>query len=574
MTPNDFFQHFEQLTDAPNAIEKMRELILQLALMGKLVPQDPNDEPASVLLGKIKVEKERLIKEKKIRRGKPLSIINLEDLPFDLPDRWEWVRLGAVGNIFNGNSINSHDKQTKYTNVTGLPYIATKDVGYGFDDLNYGNGISIPDGGKNFKIGPKDAVLICAEGGSAGKKCGITKQDICFGNKLFANEPLGGILSRLVLFLYLTPFFKSLFYDSMTGIIGGISIAKFNELLMPLPPLAEQKRIVERVDQLMTLCDKMEDQRESQQKARLRLNTRSLAHLTSAPDTDSFQHAWSRIRNQFHLLYDHPQTVAQLRQTILQLAVMGKLVPQEANDEPASVLLKKIKVEKERLIKEKKIKKVRPFPKIDHNDMSFELPIGWMWCSFADLIVFGPKNGYSPKAVEHVTDIKSITLTAITSGTFDETRFKYLDIEVEKDSHLWLQPGDLLLQRANSLEFVGVSAIYYGDKNTFIYPDLIMKIHTSNQVNSEYIHRVLSSDSARDYMRSRATGTSGSMPKVNQAAVNSIPIPLPPLAEQKRIVTQVDQLMTLCDQLETQLTQSQDHGKRLLNAAVARLLAA
>lgn len=245
------------LAGAPNGIKKLRELILELAVRGKLVPQDPNDEPANELLKRIAEEKARMVAKGKIKKPKQQNEINPEETPFELPAGWVWQRLGSVANIFNGNSINATEKGSKFTGVAGRPYIATKDVGYGLSPLNYENGVRIPDDEVAFRIAHAGAVLLCAEGGSAGKKCGITDRDIFFGNKLFAIEVHGSIPSSLVLYYFLSPTFRAAFEAVMTGIIGGVSIAKFVDLLVPLPPLTEQHRIVAKVDQLMALCDQL-----------------------------------------------------------------------------------------------------------------------------------------------------------------------------------------------------------------------------------------------------------------------------------------------------------------------------
>ena len=192
-TRNLLEQHFDTAFAAPDGVAKLRELILTLAMQGKLVEQDPNDLSASELLKEIEVDKKRQVKEGKIKKPKSLPAIDQSGVAYVLPRSWTWSRLGTIGNIFNGNSINAREKETKYAGANGLPYIATKDVGYGLDALDYKNGIYIPESEEKFKIAHQGAVLICAEGGSAGKKCGITEQDICFGNKLFANELFGGL---------------------------------------------------------------------------------------------------------------------------------------------------------------------------------------------------------------------------------------------------------------------------------------------------------------------------------------------------------------------------------------------
>ena len=273
-------EFFDTAFAAPDGIAKLRELILTLAMQGKLVEQDPNDPPASELLKEIEAERKRQIKAGGIKKQKALPTIDQPDTSYVLPESWTWTRLGTIGNIFNGNSINVREKETKYAGANGLPYIATKDVGYGLDALDYKNGIYIPESAEKFKIAHQGAVLICAEGGSAGKKCGITNMDICFGNKLFANELFGGIPSKFILYLYLSPIFRESFNAAMTGIIGGVSIAKFLELPVPLPPLPEQDRIVARIDQLMVLCDTLDYQIEAATDKRTELLNALMANLS------------------------------------------------------------------------------------------------------------------------------------------------------------------------------------------------------------------------------------------------------------------------------------------------------
>jgi len=555
-------KHFETAFAAPDGIAKLRELILTLAMRGKLVPQDPNDPPASELLKEIEAEKQRLIKEGKIKKPKPLPPIKPEEMPYELPKGWEWVRLGDIGNIFNGNSINAREKETKYAGAKGLPYIATKDVGYGLDALDYENGIYIPESEDKFKIAHQGAVLICSEGGSAGKKCGITEQDICFGNKLFANELFGGIPSKFILYMYLSPVFRESFSAAMTGIIGGVSIAKFLELPVPLPPLEEQHRIVERIDQLMARCDELEKLRKQREEKRLAVHTAAIKRLLEAKDGS----AWDFIQQHFGELYTVKENVAELRKAILQLAVMGFLVEQNVNDQPVSDLLSEDYAERQ----QQKIRKTTtsinsPKP------LGYEIPRHWEWVCLNDILVFGPTNGFSPKPVDYKTNVRSLTLSATTSGTFRGEYFKFIDVDIPDDSHLWLRDGDILIQRGNTLEYVGVSAIYRGDPKIYVYPDLMMKIRISSHMNTDYVYYAMSSFPAREYLRAHASGTSGTMPKINQNTLKTLPIPVPPLEEQHRIVERIDQLMALCDTLEQQIDAATGKQTELLKAVMAQV---
>ncbi|HMS30842.1 MAG TPA: restriction endonuclease subunit S [Candidatus Saccharibacteria bacterium] len=239
---------------------QLRKTILHLAVSGQLVPQDPSEGTGEELFAKIQAEKANLTKEGKLKKQKPLSEITESEVPFQIPKTWKWARLGEISNIFNGNSINASEKKLKYEKVAeGYPYLGTKDIGYGFDNIDYDNGVKTPYDEGKFTVIPKGTVLICSEGGSAGKKCGIVDRDVTFGNKMYAFNAYGNnMLPDFVLYNYLTKHFHNHFIGKMTGIIGGISVANFKELIIPLPPQDEQIRIVQKTTQLLDLVDELE----------------------------------------------------------------------------------------------------------------------------------------------------------------------------------------------------------------------------------------------------------------------------------------------------------------------------
>ena len=252
--------HLSEIIRTKADAKILRQTILHLAVSGQLVPQDPSEGSGEELYRQIQAEKAELVKQGKIKKQKPLSEISDDEAPFAIPGSWTWARLGDLSDIFNGNSINASEKKLKYEKITdGYPYIATKDVGYGFESIDYENGVKVPFDEGKFKIISSGTALICSEGGSAGKKCGIVERDVAFGNKMYAFKAFGGlILPEFVLYNYLSKQFYEQFTDKMTGIIGGISTASFKQLLMPLPPLAEQKRIVAKTTQLLNLVSELE----------------------------------------------------------------------------------------------------------------------------------------------------------------------------------------------------------------------------------------------------------------------------------------------------------------------------
>jgi type I restriction enzyme S subunit len=248
------------------SIIQLKQSILQEAIQGKLTQewrkQNPDIEPASELLKRIKAEKEKRIKEKKIRKEKPLPLITQDEIPFELPDGWMWCYISELAELYTGNSINKSEKEAKYTKQQkGLIYIGTKDIEFNMRGINYNTGVIIPTKElEKFKIAPKNTVLICIEGGSSGKKIGITTQDVCFGNKLLVANTYINELSKFLYYLYNSPHFKSEFDNQRKGLRGGVSVNSFKNIKIPLPPLAEQKAIVEKIENLMQKVSAMEEE--------------------------------------------------------------------------------------------------------------------------------------------------------------------------------------------------------------------------------------------------------------------------------------------------------------------------
>lgn len=262
-------------------------------------------------------------------------------------------------------------------------------------------------------------------------------------------------------------------------------------------------------------------------------------------------------------------TAKDLKNALLQEAVQGKLVPQIASEGNARDLLEEIRKEKlshgldfanaksgkRKSKKETALAGSNPCD-ITEDEIPFDIPESWCWCRLIDVLKDKPSNGISPKEVKYETKIRSLSLSATTSGVFDSNAFKYVELDNNTASKYWLKKNDLLIQRSNSRELVGTSCIYYGDDNLFIYPDLMMRMQVQQNIKLAYIDYVLKSPHVRNYFSKNASGTSDSMPKINQTIVCNTLIPLPPLAEQKRIVAAIEKFMPLIEEYgkkETQL---------------------
>ena len=541
-------------------IKKLRELILELAVRGKLVPQDESDEPASELLKKIAAEKAKLVAEGKIKKTKLLAEITDDEKPFELPRDWEWVRLGDTGTIFNGNSINENEKTEKYTNLkSGYPFIATKDVGYGRDKLDYQNGVLIPFANDSFKIAHIGAVLICSEGGSSGKKIGITEMDICFGNKLYANETWLGFVPRFIFYIYQSPYFFKSFSERMTGIIGGISINQFLTIPISIPSESEQNRIVAKVDELMALCDQIENQHNNAAEAHEKLVTHLLGTLIQSQNAEDFNINWQRISEHFDTLFTTEASIDVLKKILLQLAVMGKLVPQDPNDEPASELLNKIDTGK--------LKSIKLQLEINDQEKPFELPRGWEWVNFGSVSEI--ERGGSPRPIKSFFTTDEDGLNWIKIGDTDQGG-KYITSTNEKIKKEGLSktrmvyPGDFLL--TNSMSF----GRPYITKIEGCIHDGWLRISPPEALDKDYLYNLLSSPYVRSVFIAAAAGAV--VMNLNADKVRDLLIPVPPIVEQHRIVSRIDELMAICNQLKSQITSANHLQQKLADVIVEQAI--
>ena len=278
----------QQIDNQKTNLKNLRKQILQDAIEGKLTKEwrekNPDIEPASELLKKIKQEKEKLIFEKKIKKEKPLPPIDKNEIPFELPMDWVWVGISEIGLCHTGDSINESVKSLKYKVLkSGLNYIGTKDVGFEFRGVNYDTSVIIPfdEAGTEFKIAKKGSIFVCIEGGSSGKKIALLDRDVCFGNKLLATQVFSPVSYEYVYLVYQTFLFESEFRNKSKGLRGGVSVNLFKTIKIPLPPLSEQLAIVSKLKTLIQKLDEAEKQIENS------LETSKL--LTKAILTEAFQ---------------------------------------------------------------------------------------------------------------------------------------------------------------------------------------------------------------------------------------------------------------------------------------------
>ncbi|HDO1324522.1 TPA: restriction endonuclease subunit S [Aeromonas veronii] len=543
-------------------IKKLRELILELAVRGKLVPQDPCDEPASVLLERIAAEKARLVKEKKIKKPKALPEIGEEEKLFELPDGWEWCRLSDIafpqaGFAFKSNGFNEHGE--------GIPLIRIRDVGQVFSGTYY-NGEYKPE----FVV-MRGEYLISMDGNFrvapwSGSEA-LLNQRVTRLIFFFEKTAKRFIAESLQLRLISLQGVKA--YTTVDHLSGG----QIAESVIAIPPLAEQHRIVAKVDDLMALCDQLELRSESQLAAHQMLVETLIATLTDSCDADDLAQNWARLSTHFDTLFTTEASIDALKQSILQLAVMGKLVPQDPSDEPASVLLERIAAKKEQLVKEKKIKKEKLLPAITENEKLFTLPQGWEWCHFGALFKSFSNGLYKPAKYYTDEGVISLRMYNIQQGIIDFSDAKRVEVEPDELAQFLLEPDDLLINRVNSKELVGKTAIVPVTEEPLVYESMNMRAKPfTDHVSARYLNLFMMTGIVKDAISSFAKEAVGQA-SINQGQVTSIKTPLPPREEQYRIVAKVDELMALCDQLTSRLQTSQQTQLALAESLVEGALA-
>jgi len=425
-----------------------------------------------------------------------------------------------------------------------------------------------------------DDLLLNITGGSIGR-CALVPSDFNTANVSQHVSILRCGLAGYQSYLHLvirSPYFQQFIFDEQNGAgREGLPKKKMDLIPIPLPPDQTQFDIVAKVDELMGLCDRLEAARGAREEMRDKLTAASLARLTASdasstdtPDqtTEASQatddtpaatafHTHARFAlDTLPALTSRPDQIKTLRQTILNLAVRGKLVEQDAGEGTGVELMTAVASSLDR----------RSFAKADTDLVDFAVPKGWALASLDAITADGPKNGLSPVKTENQFAPKAITLTATTSGEFDARHFKRVDVSLTAAEPFWLKPGDLLFQRGNTPEYVGMAAVYNGPEREFLYPDLIMRVRITSEMSLRFVHLWCIAPVSRGYLMANASGAQKTMPKINQGVLKALPVMVPPLAEQHRIVAKVDALMTLCDRLEAALTTADTTRTRLLNA--------
>ncbi|MDO8769878.1 MAG: restriction endonuclease subunit S [Burkholderiaceae bacterium] len=537
-------------------IRKLRELILELAVRGKLVPQDANDEPASELLKRIQAEKAKLVAGGRVKKETPLSPIKENEKPFKLPRGWEWLRFGdaLVSRDAERKPISADERQSRQGEYDyyGASGVIDKIDEYLFDKPL----LLIGEDGANL-INRSTPIAFIARGkywvnNHAHVLDGISEDYLRY-IELFINA------------INLEPYVTGTAQPKMNQ-------AKMNSIVLGIPAENEQHRIVAKVDELMALCDQLEAHHSNAAYAHEQLVSHLLGTLTQSQDAEDFNTNWQRIATHFDTLFTTEASIDFLKQTLLQLAVMGKLVPQDPKDEPASELLKRIQAEKAKLLADDKIKKDKPLAAVGENEKSFELPPGWDWVRLGAALDIAGGVTLGRKIVgEAIIELPYLRVANVQRGYLILDNMKTVEIKRTELGRYQLLQDDLLVTEGGDWDKVGRTAIWNNEIDSCLHQNHIFRMRGfTKELSSLWIEMYMNSI-AKKYFQAASKQTTN-LASINMTQLKNCLLAIPGLKEQHRIVAKVDELMSLCEQLKSRITDARQSQKKLADVLVEQAL--
>lgn len=571
MNAERLLERYEQISEAPDAIARLRRFVLDLAVRGKLVEQDPTDEPASNLLKIFTGIKADLINRKIIRKPKALKpILDVEQLSYT-PLGWETQRLGNLSILITkGSTPTSYGHEFTQEGVNFLKVESIQNDRVDASSVTAFISTETHEFLSRSQLEAGDILFSIA--GSIGT-CAVVSADILPAN---TNQALAIIRGTATVFNpdFLLLLLRSFVSDAVKdrargGAMNNVSLTDLQNLVLPIPPLAEQHRIVAKVDELMALCDRLEEARKTREQTRDKLTAASLARLT-APDTtpeDFPAHARFALEA-LPALTKRPDQIKTLRQTILNLAVRGKLVEQDPTDEPASELVQRARTAKDAIRKERRIGRTEN-PEFSLSNGESQSPMHWAWVHISEFaLVLGGKRipkgmSFSPQKTDNIY----IRVTDMKNGTIATDQLKYISDEVRQHIEKYtISRDDIYITIAGTIGAVGtVPDALDGHNLTENAAKIVFR-----EIDRYFLVMALNSEDVQSQFAEKTKQMA--QPKLALKRILGARVPVPPLAEQHRIVAKVDALMALCDRLETALTTADTTRTRLLEALLHEAL--
>ena len=565
-------ENLSLISGAPNGIAKLRDLILLLAVHGKLVSSADADSPVSTFLSDIENAREQHELSPGARnRSRAGQTDAMAEPPYQGPDRWQWCSLGSLLNITGGVTLG---RKLGGRELISLPYLRVANVQRGFLVLDQIKEIEVPaDEVDKYKLASGD--LLTTEGGDWDKvgRTAIWRDEIAqclHQNHVFRLRPYTNRFSSRWVEVYLNSAPARRYFagsSKQTTNLASINMTQLRACAFPVPPLAEQHRIVAKVDELMALCDRLEAEQTDAEAAHAKLVEALVASLTQARDAADFRASWQQLAEHFHTLFTTEASVDALKQAVLQLGVMGKLVVQNQMEEPACKLLERLARDRRESSAELKFTDTKLSSPTQSE--SFELPPGWAWTTLASLFrVITDGDHQAPPRTEQ--GVAFLTIGNITAGKLDFDGCRQVEPTYFEALPTYRKPGrgDLLYTVVGAT--YGRPVLVDSDR-PFCVQRHIAILKRSEHLSDRFALYLLKSPLVYRQASNCVTGTA--QPTIPLKPLRNFNVPLPPLAEQHRIVAKVDELLGLCDQLKQNLATARQSHERLASVLVEQAVA-
>jgi len=565
MNPEQLLAHFNRVADGPDSIARLRRFTLDLAVRGKLVEQDPNDEPASELLKRIRAEKARLVKAGKTKESRPLAIADMGKVRYGIPASWKWVPLGETVNQHVGGGTPSKNNSTYWDG--DILWASVKDVGKGKyidDTIDRITEAGLADSSSNL-IPPGNLIVVTRMGLG---KVSINRVPMAINQDLRALS-----LSTLTVIDYQYIFFKTHGFEGTGLTVKGIRVEELLNIPFPLPPLAEQHRIVAKVDELMALCDRLESAQAERESRRDKLAAATLHRLNKADDPQARLHAEFYLRH-FPRLHTRLNQVALIRHAVLGLGFGGQLTKAwretNAGAETSQDCLNAIRGAREASLDLTRATKAghkhsaaMPFSSGDLPP----IPAEWAWAS-ADAVCRQITDGEHVQPRYQAEGLPMLTAKHVRDGyvTFEGCEF-ISELDFQKcAARCKPEQNDILIVSVGAT--TGRAAIVNNSRPFVLVRSVLL---LKPLILAPFLLRWLQTQWCLSWMRQASEATA--QPHLYIGDTKRMPVPIPSISEQHRIVAKVDELMALCDRLESQLTTAQTESRRLLEALLHEALA-
>lgn len=570
MDTKKLVEHFSYVFSAENGIENIRKLILNLAIQGRLVNQIPYDGSVQNLVQELKNIRTNLSNKGKIKKSITGDVVENHEMAFPIPGPWTWVRLKDLGTIIGGGTPRTSNQE--YFAQDGMPWVTPADLSNlpgkyilrGRRDLS-----ELGLANSSARLLPKGTVLFSSRAPIG--YVAIAANPLATNQGFKSCVPFIAELSDYI-YYYLMAVSDELEQNATGTTFKEVSGKIVGQIPVSLPPLAEQKRIVAKIEELMALCDQLENQKIEASKITIKARDRSLDILTGAKTFSDLPVAWQRIETNFAGFFSPPKSIDTLRGFIYDMACTGRLSNKVSSITPVKKTLGEVKKIRQELLRQNEIKLPNRLFSISEIEEPTVLPVNWQWVRLGELCK-AIEYGTSEKAHEALNGVPVLRMGNIVNGKIEFDDLKYVDQDIKDLPRLLLKYGDLLFNRTNSYELVGKMGIFLQEDDTYTFASYLIRVTLFDQyILPEWVNLFFQSSICRKTQIEPQITAQTNQANFNGSKLANVMIPLAPIEEQRDIIKRIKAYLQMCDDLERQIIKKEERQNSYVYSAIQLII--